>query len=856
MKSNGEKTFTIQPVAGPLDLTSSPDAVPFGGYRWVENFETNPQDKKMRRMTGYQRFLPGLDYENADLHFRYGFARQHITFAFEARTPIGFTKLFAGTQNQLFAKNNSNQTWQPIWSGFGGEPNINGCSEVILQAANVNSTVLFSNDFDDPVYHVIDQPSNGDGTYVQPIPDFQTLKISRVGFLYAWNNLVIAANVVIDGVRQTNLVLWSDYKKPLSFVPNKNSSLAGRKFLAYGEIVLNAAELADALMLYTNRGVWEIRVSDAVDGDGNAVVLSFTKRYTPDKSGSRCLKFKRTLVSDGDNHYYAGEDGIYRYNFYVARPEIEEWSRRAASHLFIKNTLNKSRCATHCAGYDTAKKAYYFSYALAGDTCNSETLVMNTETHFSSVIREGCSFFLNHNPRTLKSLRQWMFEHCICPADRLASIDKCIADVVSNCEGEVCTTMPLAGYAGYKQWDIRNAGGGIDLLGEGSAGDTLNDYVPGNGLYLGIGNTNGISLMSTKHAFLLATGSTYRLSIRVAGNNQGHPDVGPTLHIGMDNGVDLSPALNPAVTPTQGFTDYTLDISGDGTSNKKITIYVEGPGTSPMPNMYLVKSVKLERLELGEDDYGLIFNEDWLHENETCVGSDVQPARYTSDANAELHSVTAEDWNATPTEDSLRSILAGVTVQELCGGEFTSDECSTGTLFIFGSTLDRCIKQLSDVLFRERCVGFEKCGTYENRGYLSIVRSGPISLQAPTDDKTWTRFNVEAEPDVAMVPGRMSFRLGVAATALDPNQVNCPIYWEVLMDPMTGEPFKMKCLSDSTEQQHEDEGTKPDSRYEWPMHHTGKYHYFELTIHNQDSTPVDVGAGVAVSRMEFDARVE
>jgi len=665
-----DKTFTLQPVAGPLDMTSSPDAVPFGGYRYVENWETNPQDRKMRRMTGYQRFLPTEAYENADLHYRYGLDRQHLTFTFEAKTPVGFTKLFAATQNTLFAKNNATQHWSVIWDEFGGEPNLAGCSEIIMQAANVNSTVLFSNDFDEPVYHVIDQPANGDGGYVQPIPDFQTLNITRVGFLYAWNNLVFAANVVMDGVRQTNLILWSDYKKPLSYVPNTASSLAGRKFLAYGEIVLNAAELADALILYTNRGMWEVRVTDAADSSGNPVVLTFTKRYTPDKAGSRCLKFKRTLVSDGDNHYYAGEDGIYRYNFYLPRPEIEEWSRRAASHLFINNTLDKSRCATHCAGYDTAKKAYWFSYVLAGETCNSETLVMNTETHFSAFVKEGFSVFLNHNARNLTSLRQWILSNCICAAGALPVQDRCIVDTPVTCE----------------------------------EGDT--------------------------------------------------------------------------------------------------------------------------------------------------------PDNYTSASELTIHGVVSEDWQATPTETSLRTKLAGVTVQDLCGSEFTADECSTDTLFLMAAVADRCIKQLSSVLYRERCVGFEQCGTYENRGYISIARSGPIGLQQPSSDKTWVRFNVEAEPDVAAVPGRMSLRVGVAATALDPNLVNCPIYWEALMNPETGEPFKLLCLSDRTEAQHEAEGTRPDNQYEWPLFHAGKFHYFEIVIHNQDSDPEDVGVGVAISRMEFDARLE
>lgn len=756
MKALCDKTFTLQPVAGPLDMTSSADAVPFGGYRYVENFETNPQDKKMRRMTGYQRFLPTEQYENPDLHYRYGLPRQHLTFGFEAKTPIGFTKLFAATQNTLFSKNNATQHWSVIWDGFGGEANLNGCSEVIMQAANVNSTVLFSNDFDEPVYHIIDQPANGDGTYVQAIPDFQTLKITRVGFLYAWNNLVIAANVVMDGVRQTNLILWSDYKKPISFVPNKDSSLAGRKFLAYGEIVLNAAELADALLLYTNRGVWEIRVSDAADAEGNPVVLSFTKRYTPDKAGSRCLKFKRTLVTTGDDHYYAGQDGIYKYNFYQARPEIEEWSRRAASYLFINSTISKSKCSTHCAGYDTTKKAYWFSYARQGEQCNSETLVMNTETHFSSVVKEGFSFFLNHNPRNLLSLRQWILANCLCSPGPLPTLDRCIVDTPPTCDTyELGPIVEVGDYDGESLIDIT----GLD---------------------------------PEKH-YLWTPGVNENVFYNDVPSNPDHVEYTDTT---------LFKPLNGNVT-----------ISGN---------------CSNCPYTGVLREVTLAP--------GFAYN-------------------YTNGFTLTIHGITSEDWQRDAAEGSLRTALAGVTVQDLCGAVFTN-ECSAGTLFIMAATADRCIKQLSDVLFREWCIGFEKCGTYENRGYLSIARSGPISLSSPSSDKTWTRFNVEAEPDVAVIPGRISLRIGVAATALDPNLVSCPIYWEALMDPATGQPFKLQCLSDKTEAQHEADGTRPDKRYEWPMFHAGKFHYFEITIHNQDSSPLDVGAGVTISRMEFDARLE
>lgn len=665
MRTAKEKTFPIQPTAGPLDMTSSPDGVPFGGYRYVENFETSPQDRKMRRMTGYQRLLSGELNENADLHYRYGKARQHITFAFEAKTPSGFTKLFAATQNDLFSMSNSDRVWSPIWSGFGGTPDLNGCSDVILQAASVGSTVIFTNDFDEPVYHVIDQPANTNGKFVQPVRDFKTLNITRVGFIYSWNNLVIIANVVMDGVRQTNAVLWSDYKKPLSFAPS-SSSLAGRKFLAYGEVVLNAAEIADALLLYTNRGIWEVRTTSEADADGNPLVLSFTKRYTANKSASRCLKYPRTLVSTGRNHYFAGEDGIYLYNFYLPEPEIQEWSRRATSHLFLDGTFSNLNCATPCGGYNAAKRAIWFSYPRHGDQCNAETLVMNTETYFSSIVQEGFSFFLSYNPKSLLSLRQWMADMCICPVVDMPFRDGCVPMEQPEC------TLPI----------------------------------------------------STSYA--------------------------------------------------------------------------------------------------------------------------------TNAATKTVHSIPSENWDQTH-DDSLRKKLNGYTSLNFCAAESNGAKCSSGTLFLMGSVLDRCIKQLAPVYYREQCTTFTVCGVYEQTGYISVLRSGPINLQEPSTDKVWKRFFVELDSEVSVIPGNIALRVGVSATALDSNQSTCPIIWARIQNRDGVADCEIKCLADRSEQTYVDDNQRPDGRYDWPLYIAGKYHYFEFLIHNMNTTPANTGAGVAITRIEFDA---
>lgn len=422
------KEFEIKPVNGLLDTRSTPDEVPENGYRWLEYVRTT-QKNRMCRQNGFQKFLAEDNYNNADYHDQLqGYDRQDFEFSFSAASLAGFSKLFLASQNRISAFNNSTKNWAVIADQMNAAPE---------SAAVLNNVVIFTNNLDTPKQHFLDQPSIEPNVQaVSEIPDLIRLKVTKVGVVYSWNNLMFYANLVMDGQRVTNRVIWSDYKRPLSLVPG-SGSLAGRFDFHNGDHILAILELGDSLFFYTANGHWECRTT------GGVQVLAFHKRYAADK-GLRCLVYKNTLVSDGESHFYWGSDGIYKYDFYDTKPVRVDWIHRASSVIF--DDLNQADCTVHVGGFHHRHKEIWWSWARGGETRPSMTFVINTEYPFSFFMPKGFMTFVNHFPYKLKSLREWLLENCVCT---LAELDAYSGGFVKeggfcNPETEIdCATRPV-----------------------------------------------------------------------------------------------------------------------------------------------------------------------------------------------------------------------------------------------------------------------------------------------------------------------------------------------------------------------------------------------------------------------------
>jgi len=408
------KTLTIKPIDGLLDTRATPDEVPVGGFRWLESVEVSVKGK-LCRMSGYRRLLDTEFTNNADLHDQLlsiaeRTIRQPILFLYEHVMPSAASKFFAATANALYALNNSTGNWKVIGQFTPAESA--SCADVMWSAAGFGDVVVFSNGVDAPVYHVVDQPANDDGQSVQPIADLVLLKITRVRFVKQWAGLTFYCGVVEDAASFTYRVAWSDYENPLSVKPKASASVAGYKDLDFGEILLNAAELSNSLLFYTNRSIWVGEIS----GDAG---VAFSKRYAGSRPGDRCLVYPRTLISVGAEHYYMGDDSIYVFSLYVIRPERVDWIYRACGVIY--EDIDPTHCLRPCGGHQVEKKQVWFSWPRVGESCNSRSLVLNLEFPFAAVVPQGFSAFGNLAFTRQTSVRQFLLERCICDAAGLQS---------------------------------------------------------------------------------------------------------------------------------------------------------------------------------------------------------------------------------------------------------------------------------------------------------------------------------------------------------------------------------------------------------------------------------------------------
>lgn len=421
------RSFTIKPVSGELDLRVTPDEVQIGSYRERQSWECL-QKGKMCRMSGFKHLCAEEYQNNADLHDQLlaiagpSHIRQPIILAQEVVQPLGLNKLFAATQNRIYALNNSTGNWKIISDLLGGSP-LSGCPDTAWWLTGSNDVVVITNGVDKPVFHIIDQPADANGQSVSLIKDCELLNISAVGVVWTWEHLTFYGNVTMDGVKASYRVLWSDYDRPLSLKPKANISLAGYFDMAFGEVILNALPMGNVLFIYTNLGIWQVSKGGSVSSP-----LSFTKRYDAPRPGERCLIYPRTLVSSGNHHYYMSGDDIYLYSLYVDAPQRVEWIRKASSVIF--EDIDKGRCNTPVAGFESSKKQIFFFWANSGQDCPQQGLVLNTETDFASTVPFGATAVCNFGANKQMTLRDFMLSKCICQPNQLP-FEK---------EGGYCTT--------------------------------------------------------------------------------------------------------------------------------------------------------------------------------------------------------------------------------------------------------------------------------------------------------------------------------------------------------------------------------------------------------------------------------
>jgi len=178
-----------------------------------------------------------------------------------------------------------------------------------------------------------------------------------------------------------------------------------------------------------------------------------------------------------------------------------------------------------------------------------------------------------------------------------------------NCTpaGDTIVGTPKLDYTDFINWDV--SGGSVDLIGTG-----MFDFLPGNGLYVDLaGSTNPLASygkLTSKVPFAVTAGSSYRLSLQLAGNQR--VDLTPfavTAKVYYLAGTTEVPLLTKVISINdyvQGFQPYSFSFVSPATTDVYISIqqtsYPEGAGLPPLTEFFamLLGIVQFDDLTLNK----------------------------------------------------------------------------------------------------------------------------------------------------------------------------------------------------------------------------------------------------------------
>jgi hypothetical protein len=171
---------------------------------------------------------------------------------------------------------------------------------------------------------------------------------------------------------------------------------------------------------------------------------------------------------------------------------------------------------------------------------------------------------------------------------------------------------------------------------------------------------------------------------------------------------------------------------------------------------------------------------EWLLEAAGCPMS--TPTQLTSDITPPPYIWNAsEDPNATIEPDSLCALLAGVTLDDICGA------CEPAPVFVVASTTDHCLKELrDDVYYREYWTGSD----YTEEGYADFVQTLignlGVSVEKTFGGSETPGLIAEFKAELQTTPSDLRAQVGFGPTAA------CPTW-------RTVNTRKLKCLDNEAE---------------------------------------------------------
>ena len=396
-KSPGFTTIPQTPLSGPLDTRSRPADLSPGAFRYKLNLAINRTGSLCQRaghaaLSFGQRSDSETDPNNWDYH-RQGADRELPTMLFESTAADKIRRLFLGTQSRVAVLDNATSQWTDIASGLGADGSR-------FKMAALEDKVFFTNNVDEPRMHTLASGTSS------TIAGLQGEGVTKAKVVVEFNGVILWMNLVEDAEDQPSRIRWSDYRKGEIYAPSTgmgDDSVAGFQDLDYGDPILAAAQMVNALYIFTERAIWRCVVSPTGDA-----IFGFTRVYVESRNQSACLAYPNTLVSNGRELYWWARDAIWTYNPYIVGPECPDWLLRACGAQFSDtdpDRFNRSCCESPVGDYLPDAKEIWWSYPLPGSCINRRCFVVNIEYKTADLVDHGYGAFANFR-RTAESQQE------------------------------------------------------------------------------------------------------------------------------------------------------------------------------------------------------------------------------------------------------------------------------------------------------------------------------------------------------------------------------------------------------------------------------------------------------------------
>lgn len=440
---------------GQLDNRSIPSLMPPTSYRRMLNVWV-PSANTLARRYGWEKLFsePVETYNNSDLHDQLlplqiyydviddsvdpedimslpnaacgvtpnvrTIGRQPVTMLHSFESTNKSRILLAGTESRIYALNEKNGNWRLLADGLGEGIDDGTCPLRRFYVSTNLDTAIFVNDYNKVMYWRFGAAPNGcDLQSVRPIPDMDLIGVTRAAVTWTWKDVSFIANVEMDGNRHSSRIIWSNYQQPLSWDPSKPDTIANQVDLDFNETILNGAEIGDYFYIFTDKRIWQLSVNPATGA------FNFTKRFTPEKTGEKCLFYKNTLISNGTEIYYFALDGFYSFSQYRPAPERLDPVHLATGNIFHQTrtgTISPEWCDNHVAGFNPNTKEILISWVPNTSETGfpTSTFTYNTAYKGNSEIDHGFTAFVAHQSDPGGTLRDYLLDICACDIDGLA----------------------------------------------------------------------------------------------------------------------------------------------------------------------------------------------------------------------------------------------------------------------------------------------------------------------------------------------------------------------------------------------------------------------------------------------------